>query len=565
MSAAPSSTRIRLDPRSRAMVLIAGAACVAPLLLRLEPKLAAGIAVAGFAVALGAWRRPLPAWLRILLALGLAGAVFATMGVNFGRDTGCAMLAAMLAVKPAETDSLRDARSLLGFALFAPFATFLLDQGPLSLALGLVAVVLRADRAAAPGGPGIGRTVRPNALVETLGEHRAHDRARLAAGVGGVLAVPAPGHAAVGRARSRDVAPGPGRQHVAGPVGRHDDRRHARRARALLRAHAAAGRDVFARAGVQRIRWPHLVARAMVRIVSARGRASTRAPSGTTSVDGADRPPATRRARRAAVGTGQRVLRRRPRLARGQSAGLGDALAHALGQRRALRRCDAGAVPARTQPATAGRLQSAHRRAGAAMAAGRGQRRRGDRPPRTRLDPSRLRLHAGVLARGAQRGRRVPVRRQAWLLRTVQFVVRRADARGGHSGARGRRLCGRGVQPDRRLLDRAPLRCARLGRSLVRRPRLGARGSHRRGGARTRVRHARRSRAPAGDLLASLQPMWNVGDWMLRGWNDSCSASTPSANAPVPSLRPGRHRHRDAVDAVLAGRVDLAWPRRCGC
>ncbi|MUV14215.1 DUF3488 and transglutaminase-like domain-containing protein [Lysobacter gilvus] len=123
------------------MVLIAGAACVVPLLLRLDPKLATGIAVAGFAVALGAWRRPLPAWLRVLLALGLAGAVFATMGVNFGRDTGCAILAAMLAVKPAETDSVRDARSLLGFALFAPFATFLLDQGPLSLALGLIAVV----------------------------------------------------------------------------------------------------------------------------------------------------------------------------------------------------------------------------------------------------------------------------------------------------------------------------------------------------------------------------------------------------------------------------------------
>ncbi len=141
MSATPSTTRIRLDPRSRAMVLVAGAACVTPLLLRLEPKLATGIAVACIAVALGSWRRPLAAWLRAVLALGMAGVVFASMGVNFGRDTGCAILAAMLAVKPAETDSVRDARSLLGFALFAPFATFLLDQGPLSLGMGLVAVV----------------------------------------------------------------------------------------------------------------------------------------------------------------------------------------------------------------------------------------------------------------------------------------------------------------------------------------------------------------------------------------------------------------------------------------
>ena len=36
---------------------------------------------------------------------------------------------------------LRDARSLIGFALFAPFATFLLDQGPLSLVLGLAAAI----------------------------------------------------------------------------------------------------------------------------------------------------------------------------------------------------------------------------------------------------------------------------------------------------------------------------------------------------------------------------------------------------------------------------------------
>ena len=132
----------RLDPRTRATVLIAGAACIAPLLLQLQTQLAIGIALAGIAVALGSWRRPAAGWVRVVLALALATAVFAVMGVNFGRDTGCAILAAMLAVKPAETDSLRDARSLLGFALFAPFATFLLDQGPLSLLLGLLGVSL---------------------------------------------------------------------------------------------------------------------------------------------------------------------------------------------------------------------------------------------------------------------------------------------------------------------------------------------------------------------------------------------------------------------------------------
>lgn len=133
---------VRLDARTRANVLVAAGACIAPLLLQLPRTLALGIAVAALAISIGSLRRPAAGWVRIVLALALTAAVFATMGLNFGRDTGCAMLAAMLAVKPAETDSLRDARSLLGFALFAPFATFLLDQGPWSLAFGLVAVVL---------------------------------------------------------------------------------------------------------------------------------------------------------------------------------------------------------------------------------------------------------------------------------------------------------------------------------------------------------------------------------------------------------------------------------------
>jgi transglutaminase-like putative cysteine protease len=134
--------RAGLDPATRLAVLVAGASCVLPLVLQLSGRLAIGIGIVAVLVALISWRRPAPSWLRLLLALALTGAVLATMGVNFGRDTGCAMLAAMLAIKPAETANLRDARSLIGFALFAPFATFLLDQGPLSLLLALVAVLL---------------------------------------------------------------------------------------------------------------------------------------------------------------------------------------------------------------------------------------------------------------------------------------------------------------------------------------------------------------------------------------------------------------------------------------
>ena len=131
-----------LDPRTRAWCLAAAAACLAPLLLQLPVPLALAIAAAGIAGTAVSWRRPLPTAIRLAVALLLAGLVLATMRFDFGRDTGCALLAAMLAVKPTETFAVRDARSLVGFALFAPFATFLLDQGPLSLVLGVAAATL---------------------------------------------------------------------------------------------------------------------------------------------------------------------------------------------------------------------------------------------------------------------------------------------------------------------------------------------------------------------------------------------------------------------------------------
>ena len=131
-----------LDPHARGWTLAAAGACLLPLLLQLPWLLALGIFAAAAACAALSWRRPLPGWSRLLLAIALAGAVLAAARFQFGRDTACALLAAMLAIKPAETAGVRDARSLLGFALFAPFATFLLDQGPLALVLGLVGATL---------------------------------------------------------------------------------------------------------------------------------------------------------------------------------------------------------------------------------------------------------------------------------------------------------------------------------------------------------------------------------------------------------------------------------------
>lgn len=84
----------------------------------------------------------MPGWLRFVLALAVIALVLKMSRFSIGRDTGCALLAAMLAIKPSETAALRDARSLVGFALFGPFATFLLDQGPASMALALVGVTL---------------------------------------------------------------------------------------------------------------------------------------------------------------------------------------------------------------------------------------------------------------------------------------------------------------------------------------------------------------------------------------------------------------------------------------
>ncbi|WP_299341742.1 DUF3488 and transglutaminase-like domain-containing protein [uncultured Pseudoxanthomonas sp.] len=130
-----------LDALSRQWTLAAAGACLLPLLVQLPTTLAFGIGATGVVLALASWRRPLHGLLRALMALALFAAVMSVTGMQFGRDTGCALLAGMLALKPTETRTLRDNRSLLGFALFAPFAAFLLDQGPLSMALGLASVL----------------------------------------------------------------------------------------------------------------------------------------------------------------------------------------------------------------------------------------------------------------------------------------------------------------------------------------------------------------------------------------------------------------------------------------
>ncbi len=139
---AEPAERLQLDPSSRAWTLAAAWACLLPLLLQLPGLLGALVGAVAAGVGVVSWRRTIPGAARLLLALAMLAVVLAMSDFHIGRDTGTAVLAAMLAIKPSETFRLRDARSLLGFALFAPFGTFLLDQGPVSLLLGLAGVVL---------------------------------------------------------------------------------------------------------------------------------------------------------------------------------------------------------------------------------------------------------------------------------------------------------------------------------------------------------------------------------------------------------------------------------------
>lgn len=129
-----------IDRNARYWTLASAALALLPLLLQLPTLLAALFAGAAVLTALLSQRRVLPMPVRVLLVLAMLGAIVWQMGaMRPGRDTGCALLAAMLAIKSSELRSLRDARSLIGFALFAPFAAFLLDQGPLTTALAALA------------------------------------------------------------------------------------------------------------------------------------------------------------------------------------------------------------------------------------------------------------------------------------------------------------------------------------------------------------------------------------------------------------------------------------------
>ena len=125
---------------TRRWCVLAAGACGLPLLI-LVPGWLAAVLLATATLAFFS-EKPWPASLRLLMTLMIGGLVLAAFEFRIGRDTSCAGLLGMLMLKPFETHGSRDARSLLGFSLFAPFAAFLQDQGPVTMALSLPAATL---------------------------------------------------------------------------------------------------------------------------------------------------------------------------------------------------------------------------------------------------------------------------------------------------------------------------------------------------------------------------------------------------------------------------------------
>jgi transglutaminase-like putative cysteine protease len=125
----------------RRLVVAAVLAAALPLLLQLPALVSGGIGAVALVAGWSALRRPLPMPLRLLLVVVITGAVLLGFGFRVGRDAGSALMLAMLVLKLSELRDFDDAKRVVAYALFSPFAAFLQDQGPLTLALGLVAAI----------------------------------------------------------------------------------------------------------------------------------------------------------------------------------------------------------------------------------------------------------------------------------------------------------------------------------------------------------------------------------------------------------------------------------------
>jgi len=136
-----------LDRASTLACLVCVSTAVLPLATVLPNWVSTALLVLLVLAWLVLWRRwTMNRWLRTLLTLGMSALVMLEFGVGmgggFGRDTAGALLAVMLLLKLLELTSVRDGRAVLCFSLFAIFAAFLQDHGPLILGMALLATLL---------------------------------------------------------------------------------------------------------------------------------------------------------------------------------------------------------------------------------------------------------------------------------------------------------------------------------------------------------------------------------------------------------------------------------------
>lgn len=127
-----------LPESHRRLVLVSGLLCQLPMLIFLPPWLA--VCIAGVALLALFSPQAWPAAIRFLGVLALGIGTLYAYDFGLGRDTASAGLLAMLALKFAETRDSRDARSVLGFSLFAPFAAFLQSQDAWVLMLAALCI-----------------------------------------------------------------------------------------------------------------------------------------------------------------------------------------------------------------------------------------------------------------------------------------------------------------------------------------------------------------------------------------------------------------------------------------
>ncbi len=131
------------DKRRFSVVLAALAVAFAPHLMRV-PAFVAAFVCSAWGYALGmqyrGWAVP-PRWLRVILALGCLGLVFAHYGRSFGRDEGVALLSLMLGLKAVESKSVRDMLALLFLAYFVVVTNVLYSQGLLMSAYMVLSVL----------------------------------------------------------------------------------------------------------------------------------------------------------------------------------------------------------------------------------------------------------------------------------------------------------------------------------------------------------------------------------------------------------------------------------------